>query len=48
MSSNGYPFHVCNSVIKRLKSNQQRNNTNKEEDNRKNNVVTFSIFGKKG
>ena len=35
MSWNGYPSHVRNLVIKRLKSNQQRNETNKDEDNRK-------------
>ena len=35
MSWNGYPSHVRKSVIKRLKSNQQRNETNKKEDNRK-------------
>ena len=37
MSWNGYPCHVRNSVIKRLKSRKQKNN-----------LVTFSIFGKKG
>ena len=35
MSWNGYPSQVRNLVIKRLKSNQQRNETNKDEDNRK-------------
>ena len=35
MSGNGYPSRVRKSVIKRLKSNQQRNETNKKEDNRK-------------
>ena len=48
MSWNGYPCHVCNSVIKRLKSNQQRNETNKEEDNRKIIWLRFPYLGKKG
>ena len=33
ISWNGFPSHVRNSVIKRLKSDQERNETNKEEDN---------------
>ena len=45
MSWNDYPSHVRNSVIKRLKTNQQRNETNKEEDNRK---IQFLYLGKKG
>ena len=48
MSWNGYPCHVRNSVIKRLKSNQQRNETNKEEDNRKIIWLRFPYLGKKG
>ena len=42
------PFHVRNSVIKRLKTNQQRNETNKEEDNRKIIWLQFLCLGKKG
>ena len=30
MSWNNYPSYVCNSITKRLKTNQQRNNINKE------------------
>ena len=41
MSWNGYPSHVLDSVIKRLKTNQQRNKTNKEEDNRK--IIGYSF-----
>ena len=46
MSWNGYPSHIRNSVIKRLKSNQQRNETNKEEDNRKIIWLRFPYLGK--
>ena len=48
MSWNGYPSHILNSVIKRLKSNQQRNETNKEKDDRKIIWLRFSYLGKKG
>ena len=48
MSRNGYPSHVRNSVIKRLKTNQQRNETNKEEDNTKMIWLQFPYLGKKG
>ena len=47
MSWNGYPFHVRNSVIKRLETNQQRNETNKEEDNIKIIWLQFPYLGKK-
>ena len=42
ISWNGYPSHVHNSVIKRLKTNQQRNETNKEEDDRK--IIWLLLF----
>ena len=48
MSWNGYPSHIRNLVIKRLKSNQQRNEPNKEEDNRKIIWSRFPYLGKKG
>ena len=48
MSWNGYPFHVRNSLIKRLKSNQERNETDKEEGNRKIIWLRFPYLGKKG
>ena len=48
MPWNGYPSHVHNSVTKCLKSNQQKNETNKEEDNRKIIWIQFSHIGKKG
>ena len=48
MSWNGHPSHVRNLVIKRLKSNQQRNETNKEEGNRKIIWLRFPYLGKKG
>ena len=44
---NGYPSPICNSVIKRLKTNQQRNETNKEENNRKIIWLQFPYLGKK-
>ena len=49
MSWNVYPYHIRNSVIKRIsKSNQQRNETNKYEDNRKIIWLRFPYLGKKG
>ena len=48
MSQKGYPFHVRNSVIKRFKTNQQRNERNKEEDNRKIIWLQFPYLAKKG
>ena len=48
MSWNSYPSHVRNSVVKRLKTNQQRNESNKEEDNREIIWLQFSNLGKKG
>ena len=48
MCWNGYLSHVCNSIIKRLKSNQQSNYTNKKEDNRKIIWLHFPYLGKKG
>ena len=48
MSWNGYPSHVRKSVIKRSKSNQKRNERNKEEDNRKIIWSRFPYLGKKG
>ena len=47
MSWKCYPSHVRNSVIKRLKTNQQRNKTNKEEDDRKISWLQFPYLGKK-
>ena len=47
MSWNGYPSHVCNSAIKRLKANQRRNKTSKEEDDRKTIWLQFPQLGKK-
>ena len=49
MSWNGYPSHVRNSVIKIkcLKSNQQRNVTNKEEDNIRIIWLRFPYLGKR-
>ena len=47
MSWNGYPSHVRNSVIKCLKSNQQRNETNKEEDNIRIIWLRFPYLGKR-
>ena len=43
MSWNGYPYHVRNSVIKGLKTNQHRNKTKKEEGNRKSFAYSFHI-----
>ena len=40
--------HVHNLVIKRFKTNQQRNETNKEEGNRKIIWIQFLYLGKKG
>ena len=48
MSWNSYRSHVRNSVVKRLKTNQQRNESNKEEDNREIIWLQFSNLGKKG
>ena len=48
MSWNGYPFHVRNSVIKRLKSNQQRNETNTEKDEQKIIWLQFLYLEEKG
>ena len=48
MSWNGYPSHVHNLVIKRFKTNQQRNEINKEEGNRKIIWIQFPYLGKKG
>ena len=47
-SWNGYPSHVCNSLIKRLKTNQQRNKTKKEEGNTKIIWLQFPYLGKNG
>ena len=44
MSCNSYPSHVRNSLIKRF---QQRNETNKEEENRKKRWLRFPYLGKK-
>ena len=35
MSWNGYPSHVCNSIIKSLKSDQQRNESKKRKTTEK-------------
>ena len=48
MSWNGYPSNVLNSIIKRLKTNQQRNNTSKVEGNRKIIWLKFPSLEKKG
>ena len=47
MSWHYYPSHVRNSVVKRLKSNQQRNEINKEEDDRKIIWLRFPYLEKK-
>ena len=47
MPWNGYPSHVHNSVIKHLKTSQQRNERNKEEDDRKIIWLQFPYLGKK-
>ena len=47
MSWNGYPSHIRNSVIKRLKTNQQINETKKEGD-RKIIWLQFPYLGKNG
>ena len=48
LSWNGHPNEIRNPVIKRLKTNQQRNETNKEKDDRKIIWLQFLHLGKKG
>ena len=48
MSCNGFLYNVRNSVIKHLETNQQRNATNKEGDNRKIIWLQFPYLGKRG
>ena len=47
MLRNGYPSHFCNSVIKHLKTNQQRNKTKKEEDDRNISWLQFPYLPEK-
>ena len=46
-SWNGYPSHIHNLLIKRLKTNKQRSEANKEEQNRKIIWLKFPYLGKK-